>query len=73
MMRIGIDFDDVLVEFIPALCEYHNKRYKTIGKKKIFILIIFGIFGVEQWKRQYKRYMIFMILIILRRLNLLKV
>lgn len=28
-MRIGVDFDDVLVDFVSAFLLYHNRRYKT--------------------------------------------
>lgn len=28
-MRIGIDFDDVLVDFVPAFLHYHNRLYGT--------------------------------------------
>lgn len=28
-MRIGIDLDDVLVQFLPSLIEFHNNKYGT--------------------------------------------
>lgn len=35
-MRIGIDLDDVLVQFLPSLIEFHNKTYGTKLKLEQF-------------------------------------
>jgi hypothetical protein len=31
-MKIGFDYDDVLVEYIPAVIKFHNNTYKTALK-----------------------------------------
>ncbi len=28
-MKIGIDLDDVLIEFLPSLIQYHNEAHST--------------------------------------------
>lgn len=28
-MKIGVDLDEVLAQFLPALIKYHNEKYKT--------------------------------------------
>ena len=35
-MRIALDLDDVLLDFIPALVEFHNSTYGTSLTKKDF-------------------------------------
>ena len=35
-MKIGIDFDDVTIEFFDALLEWHNKKYNRSNKKEEF-------------------------------------
>jgi len=35
-MKIALDLDDVLLDFIPALATFHNKRYGTSLTKKDF-------------------------------------
>ncbi|HIH17736.1 MAG TPA: hypothetical protein HA282_00525 [Nanoarchaeota archaeon] len=36
-MLIGVDIDDVLAEFVAALCPFHNEKYGTsLTKKDIF-------------------------------------
>lgn len=28
-VRVGVDLDDVLIDCVPALCEFHNRQYGT--------------------------------------------
>jgi uncharacterized HAD superfamily protein len=35
-MKIGVDLDDVLAHFLPALVKYHNAEYKTDLKPEQF-------------------------------------
>lgn len=40
-MRIGIDLDDVLAEFLEALIAYHNERYGTTLRTEDFMVYRF--------------------------------
>lgn len=42
-MKIGIDFDDVTIEFFDALLEWHNKKYNRNDKKEEFTEFNWGL------------------------------
>ena len=48
-MKIAVDCDDVLAEFIPALAEWHNEKYNTRLKKEDFHSFTF----CEVWGGSY--------------------
>jgi uncharacterized HAD superfamily protein len=56
-MRIGVDLDDVLADFVPALAVYHNEVYGTALTKESFWAYRFwdvlGITQEEAVKRVY--------------------
>jgi len=58
-MRIGVDLDEILADYLSALIEFHNKKYHTALKKSDFFPIDFGKRGVEIEKKLSKKFMIF--------------
>lgn len=61
-MKIGVDLDDVLCDFVPAIFRYHNKLYGTHLTRKCFSDDIHALFEViadtneEAIKKLYEYY-----------------
>lgn len=48
-MRIGIDFDDVLVDFVPAFLYYHNRLYGTdVSKDDVWSYHFWEVFDIPK-------------------------
>jgi uncharacterized HAD superfamily protein len=45
-MKIGVDLDDVLCDFVPAMFRFHNKTYGTHLTRKAFSEDIHALFEV---------------------------